>query len=132
MKLGTIKRISKDDLARTGDELPKWLDAFLDPLNQAIEKFALALSNGVTFDDNFLCKRTKLTFTHGVEQLINPFPTGSRNLSVIGVFPISSGNEAIDKFKWVSKTDGSIGVTFQFDGGTSATQAICSIIILLG
>lgn len=133
MKLGTIKRISRDDLNKAGgEELPKWIDAFLDPLNQAIERFALALSGGITFEDNFLCKRVKIKFTHGVEQLVNPFPQGSRNLSVIGVLPISCGNESLDKFKWVSKTDGSIGVTFQFDGGLSDTEAVCSIIILLG
>jgi hypothetical protein len=132
MKLGTIKRISRDDLAKSGGEIPKWVDAFLDPLNQFIEKVGIALTNGLTFDDNLLCKRTKLTFTHGVEQVVNPFPIGSRNLAVVGVFPISAGNESIDKFKWITKTDGSIGVTFQFDGGTSSTQAICSIIILLG
>jgi hypothetical protein len=132
MKLGTIKRISKDDLARSGDDLPKWIDALLDPLNQAIEKFTLALSGGLTFDDNFSSKRVSLTFTHATEQLVNPFPQGSRKLRVIGVLPVSCGNESIDAFKWVVKTDGSIGVTFQFDGGTSATQAVCSIIILLG
>jgi hypothetical protein len=131
MKLGTIKRISRDDLAKSGGDLPKWIDAFLDPLNQAIEKFTIALSNGLTFTDNLLAKKVRLTFTHGVEQVINPFPLGSRNLTVVGVLPLSYGNEAIDKFKWVTRTDGSIGVTFQFDGGTSATQALCTIIILL-
>lgn len=132
MRLGTIKRISRDELTKSGEELPKWIDAMLDPLNQAIEKFTLALSNGLTFDDNILAKRTKLSFTHNVEQLINPFPQGSRNLAVVGVWPVSAGSQAIDKFKWVSKTDGSIGVTFQFDGGSPSTEAVCTIIILLG
>jgi hypothetical protein len=132
MKLGTIKRIAREDLAKSGEALPKWIDVFLDPLNQAIEKFALALGGQLTFDDNFSCKRVKLKFTHAAEQLINPFPTGVRQLSVIGVFPISAGDQAIDAFKWVSKSDGSIGVTFQFDGGSSTTEAYCSIIILLG
>lgn len=132
MKLGTIKRISREDLAKSGEALPKWIDTFLDPLNQAIEKFALALGGGLTFDDNVSCRRVKLKFTHGVEQLVNPFPAGVRQLSVVGVFPIGAGEQGIDKFKWVTKTDGSIGVTFSFDGGSSTTEATCSIIILLG
>lgn len=132
MKLGTIKRISREDLAKAGGELPKWIDAMLDPLNQAIEKFGIALGGQLTFADNVLCKKVKIKFTHGVEQLVNPFPTGVRQLTVEGVLPISTGDKTLDKFKWVSKTDGSIGVTFQFDGGTSTTEATCTLIILLG
>jgi hypothetical protein len=132
MKLGTIKRISRDDLAKSGEALPKWLDLFLDPLNQAIEKFGIALTGALTFEDNILSKRVKLTFTHAVEQAVNPFPIGTRKLSVVGVFPVGASDQSIDAFKWTSKQDGSIGVTFQFVGGSSSTQAVCTIIILLG
>ena len=132
MKLGTIKRISRDDLVKSGGEIPKWVDAFLDPLNQFIEKVGLALSNGLTLEDNFLTKKVKISFTHGVEQRINPFPVGSRNLSVVGVVPVSYGNESLDKFKWIHNSDGTISVTFQFDGGTSSTSAICTLFIFLG
>jgi hypothetical protein len=132
MKLGTLKRIDRQDLAKGGGDIPKWIDALLDPLNQFIEKVGNTLQNGVTFEDNVLCKIVRLQFTHDVDQSINPFPTGARNLSVKGVIPIDSGGLSVDKFKWARNDDRSIDVNFNFDGGTSATKAWCSLIILLG
>lgn len=130
MKLGTIKRISRDDIAKSGD-VPKWLDALLEPLNQFIEKSGLALGGGLTLEDNALTKRIHLKFTHNTEQVINPFPVGSRNLSVDGVFWVDAEGQAVTSFKWVRKTNGSIGVTFKFDGGLSDTTANCTVYILL-
>lgn len=132
MKLGTIKRISRDDLSKSGDELPKWIDTLLEPLNQFIEKTGLALQGNLTLDDNFLCKRVSLKFTHNVAQSINPLPVGAKNLRVTGVIPVSAGSEGIDSFKWIQTSDGTIDVTFKFVGGTSATVATCALFILLG
>ena len=124
MKLGILKVIQKEELTKFG-ELPKWIDAFLQPLNQFIGQAGQALKGNLTFQDNFLCKQKSLTFTHGVEQEINP-DTKNR---VIGVLPISAGGLTIDQFGWTSKSNGNIGVTFHFNTGT---DAVCTVIILLG
>lgn len=119
MKLGVLKRISKDDLVKMGD-VPKWIDALLTPLNDFIEKTGLALQNNLTFQDNFLGKQVYLNFTHDTELIINPFPATRGSLKVGGVIPISTGGVFIDSFKWVAKADGSIGVTIQMTGATTA------------
>lgn len=132
MKLGVLKRISKGDLQKAGGEIPRWLDAMLSPLNTFIEKVGITLQGKLTFDDNFLCKVTYLEFTHGVEQLINPKISSAPNARVVGVIYVSAGGLTVDKFKWVQKETGNIGVTFSFDGGTAATKAWCRLYILLG
>lgn len=124
MKLGIIKTIQREELSKFG-ELPKWVDPFLQVLNQFLGNVGLALKGNLTFADNFLCKEKKLTFTHDVEQEINP-DTKSR---VVGCFPIYAGEKMVVGFKWTYKSNGNIGVTFQFDG---ATEAVCTVIILLG
>lgn len=129
MKLGIIKNISRDDLARAGGEMPKWLEAMLSPLNDFIEKVGSSLQNKLTFEDNFLCKRVSLEFATGEEKLINPKTDNLGNLRAIGVLILSTGGIKIDKWKWRQATDSSIGVTIDFDGGTSAT---CTVLILLG
>jgi hypothetical protein len=132
MKTGKISRISKDDLARSGEALPKWIESFLNPLNDFIEKCGSALQSNLTFDDNFLCKRITQDLTHNVALELNPYPSQRKNLRVTGVIPVSGGGLAIDKFKWVQKENGNISVSVSFDGGTSSTKARCSLIVLLG
>lgn len=131
MKLGVIKRIQREVLARAG-EVPKAVDAMLEPLNEFIEKIGLALQGRLTFEDNFLCKQVFLEFTHAVEQLINPRSEAVPNARVTGVILLSAGGLGVDKFKWVQKDSGNIGVTISFDGGSSTTTAKCRLIIFLG
>lgn len=119
MILGVIKRISKDDMAKL-EKLPKWIDALLTPLNDFIEKVGLALQNRLTFKDNFLGKVGTFTFVHDSELEINPYPATRGSLRVAGVIPVSSGDMFITAFKWVSKSNGNIGVTIKFSGGTTA------------
>jgi hypothetical protein len=129
MKLGIIKRILKDDLARSG-ELPPWLDAFLQPLNDFIEKVGSALQNRLTFADNFLCKIVSQSFNSGVEYQITPNLTGGNaSLKVIAVLVLDAGGGTVDKFRWSRKSSGNIGVTITFSDVASST---CSIILLLG
>lgn len=120
MILGVIKRIAKDDLVKLG-EVPKWVDALLTPLNDFIEKTTLAMQNRLTMKDNLLGKQVNLVFTHNTELIINPYPSTRGSLKVGGVIPLSTGSVFITGFKWVQKQDGSIGVTVQLSGGTSAT-----------
>lgn len=120
MILGVIKRIAKEDMAKFG-QIPNWIDALLNPLNDFIEKTGLALQNRLTFKDNFLGKVVSTEFTHDTELEINPYPSTRGSLSVAGVIPVSTGELSIDAFKWVKKQNGNIGVTVKFVTGTSAT-----------
>lgn len=124
MKLGIIKTIQREELSKYG-ELPSWINSFLQTLNQFINGVGSALKGNLTFEDNFLCKVKTLTFSHGVEQEINP----DTRLKVVGVLPTYCSGLVIDKFGWTQKSDGPIGVTFYFNSGTSAK---CTVIILLG
>ena len=141
MKLGLLKTIAKSELAKGGGEIPKWVDAFLGPLNSFIERVGIALQGRLTFEDNFLCKVTALEFTHATELLVNPSIDGGGALRVTGVLPLSAGGLAIDKFKWTQKDTGSVGITLSFENGVDpasatptvpATKATCRILILLG
>jgi hypothetical protein len=120
MKLGVVKRIAKEDLAKLGKVDP-WVDALLTPLNDFIEKVGLALQNRLTVADNSLGKVITLKFTHDTELEVNPYPGTRGSLSVSGVIPVSTGEVFIDAFKWVKKQNGNIGVTFKFTGATSAS-----------
>lgn len=129
MKLGVIKRILKDDLARGGD-LPGWIDFFLQPLNEFIEKVGLALQNRLTFNDNFLSKTISQTFVSGTSYQINPqLPSTNVVHKVVGVFLLDPGGGTVDKWQWVRNSNGSLNVAITFSDVQSAT---CSILILLG
>lgn len=128
MKLGVVRRIVKEDLAKAGEQIPKWVDALLGPLNEFIEKVGLALQNRLTFSDNFLCKVIALDLTSDVEQEINPATDFSANARVYGVLIVSSDNKAIAHHRWAQKTNGNIGVTVTF---VSASSATCTLILLL-
>lgn len=131
MKL-SLKRLLKEDLARTKEEIPKYMDTVLRILNTAIEQLGVALSNRLTFEDNFLCKIETREFTHGVELTLNPTSGQQANLRATGVSLLSGGDLIVDKFGWNQKSDGTIGVTVYFNGGTSSTSANCKVLILLG
>jgi hypothetical protein len=129
MKLGLLKRIPKEQLAKSGD-LPKWIDALLDPLNEFIEKVGLALQARLTFEDNFLCKVAEQKIVDGLATEINPYRDATqKNLKVIGVMVLSSGSLLVESFGWVRKTNGNIDVTINYASGT---EALCRLLILLG
>lgn len=128
MKL-SLKRLLKEELSRSKDPVPSWMDAVLRVINTTIEQVGVALSNRLTFEDNFLCTVVNREFTHDVELEINPRAGLQGNLRVTGVSLLSGGDLIVDKFGWVQKSNGNIGVTIGFDGGTSAT---CRLLILLG
>jgi hypothetical protein len=131
MKL-TLKRLLKEDLNRTKEEVPKWMDVVLRVINTAIEQLGTALSNRLTFEDNFLCKVETREFTHDAEQILNPISGQAANLRCTGVSLLSGGDLIVDRFGWNQKSDGTIGVTIGFDGGSSSTKATCRLLILLG
>lgn len=131
MKLA-LKRLLKEELARSKEQIPKYMDAVLRVLNSTIEQVGIALSNRLTFEDNFNCTVVTREFTHATELEINPTAGKQGNLRVTGVLLLSGGDLIIDTFGWAQKSNGNIGVTVSFDGGTSSTTADCKVLILLG
>lgn len=127
MKLGLIRRISKEDMARYGD-IPKWMDPMLETLNTFIEKMTTALNGNLSFADNFLCKQVSQDFTSATAYTINPQIDGRSQLQAYGVIPIDTNGATIDKFLWEKLENGNISVTFTF---SAATTNKCTILILL-
>lgn len=127
MKLGTIKRISKEDMSKKG-QVPEWMDPLLETLNDFIEKITQALNGNLSFDDNILSKTIEQEFTHAAELIISPDVAGRSGVRPYGVFPIASGGEVVDAFSWRLLDTGKIGVTINF---STATDAKCKLIILL-
>jgi hypothetical protein len=130
MKLGVLRRILKDDLAKSG-EIPSWMDSLLQPLNEFIEKVGLALQGRLTFADNFLCKVITQSFSSGASySLSTALAAGASSFKVVGVLLLDGGGGTVDKFKWARNSDGkSVQVTITFSDVPSAT---CSVVILLG
>lgn len=128
MRLSQIKKVLREDLAKAGESLPKWLDSMLQPINLFIENAGLALQNRLTFGDNFYCKEVSLNFTSDVEQEVNIKTAFAPSARCYGVLIVSSENEAIAHYKWANKNNGNIGVTVTF---VTATDADCALIILL-
>lgn len=134
MILSTVRRILKEDLAKTG-EIPAWVDALLTPLNQFVDLVTLAFRNNLNFKDNFACKQLSLSFVHNTETTVSP----GTNQQVIGVFPISSDvtglttpkDAQITGFGWYRKQNNQLSVTVNFAGGSSTTRK-CTIVVLLG
>lgn len=126
MKLGLIKRISKEDMAKHG-EVPKWMDPMLDTLNDFIEKTATAFNGNLSFGDNFLCKEHSQDFKSGTSYTVNPNIDGRTQTRPYGVLPIDTNGAEIDKFLWEKLASGGISVTFTF---TAATTNKCTILIL--
>jgi hypothetical protein len=129
MKLGILKRVSKEDLARSNEQLPQWLDSLLQPLNDFLEKAGNALQNRLSFEDNFYCKRVTLKFTDNVAQEISPRTDFAKNARAYGVLLVGSSGETVSTFTWEQLVSGNISVTVNF---SSATDADCNLIILLG
>lgn len=128
MKL-TLKRVLKEELARSKESVPKYMEPVLKVLNDALEQIGNALSNRLSFEDNVNCTIVTRDFTSATELEINPLAGKSGNLRVTGALIIAASELTVDKFKWVQKSNGNIGVTVTFDGGGTAT---CKILALLG
>lgn len=71
-RLNNIKRIIKENMP---EEVQKWIDLLLFPLNNAISQFTYALSNQLTINDNMLgtvktfnltSSQFPFTFNHGL------------------------------------------------------------------
>lgn len=124
MKIGLNRRITREDL-RSGD-LPGWIDQLLVPLNQFITTMVTAMTNRLTFEENFSANVLTFKLAHNTELEINP---QSGRLRVIGILPSYSGGSILTGFGWEQKTNGKVGLTATFsDSGTH----VCKFIVLLG
>ncbi len=124
MKITTVRRINKEDLAKSGD-VPKWIDSLISPLNDFLEQVTSALRNRLTFEDNFQCSFKTIKLANGVEQEVS---TNSK-LRVQGLLLIDGGEEIVVGSGFRRLTNGNIGLTVNF---SSATEAEVTFIILLG
>jgi hypothetical protein len=106
VKIGTIKRIIREELQGKGD-LPGWIDPFLITLNQFISVIGEAIQGKLTFEDNFQCRKVVLKFTSGTAQKLPS--TGS--LRIIGAIPTYFGGNTLDKWKLSQNSDGSTSIT---------------------
>lgn len=127
MKLGTIKRISKEDMARQGD-VPKWMDPMLDVLNDFIEKVGRALNGNLSFEDNFLSKIIDQEFTSAAELIVSPSLDGRTGLRAYGVTVLSTSGEQLLSLTWRLLETGNVGITIGFG---SVVTAKCKVLILL-
>ena len=129
MKFSGFKRVLREDLSRAGGELPKWLDAFLEPVNLLIENVAKGLQNGLNFSDNLYCKEVSLTLQNGASLEINPTTAFAQNARAYGVILLSSNGQALSSpLVWETLANGNIRVTVNF---SSASESICTLLILL-
>lgn len=129
MKLGTLRRVLKEDLSKAASEaLPKWVDALLGPVNEFIEKVGQALQNRLTFEDNFYAINRVQAFDSGVELEVNAKAQFSANARVYGVLIVSSAGETVSNYVWSQKSNGNIAVTITL---VSATSAKCELLLLL-
>lgn len=121
-KLGTVRRIQKEDLARSG-ELPNWVDPLIVTLNQFMDSVVVALAGRISFADNIQCKVITQDFVSGTELVVNP----QSSLKPIGIIPIMSQTTEIDSWKMSYKSSGQVGITLTFVGG--GTQSATVIIL---
>lgn len=128
MKFSQFKRVLKEDLAKSNEPMPKWVDTLLQPINLFIENVALALQNRLSFTDNFYCKEVSVKLTSDVEAEVNPLTAFAPSARAYGVLVLSSENQSIAHMKWRNKTNGNVGLTVTF---VSATEATCALLILL-
>lgn len=127
MKL-SLKRLLKEELSRSREQVPKFMDSVLSVINSTVEQVGIALQNRLNFEDNFSCSIIVREFAHGVELELNPLAGKSASLRASGVLLLSSGGLIVDKFGWTQKSNGNVGVTVYFASGTSAD---CKVLVLL-
>ncbi len=125
----TLKRILKEELARSKEEIPQYMDVIIQVLNTNFEQLGNGLSNRLTFADNFNCIEVTRRFTDSVELEVNPLADRQGNLRAVGAQVLSASGLIVDSFKWIQKSNGNVGLTVGFASGGPAD---CKILILLG
>lgn len=128
MKITTVRRISKEDLIKSGGALPPWVDPMISVINDIFDRVVTALRNNLAFTDNFLGNQVVVTLTHDVKQEVSVPPQNR----VIGIIPLYFSDYFMDSFGWVRKSNGNIDVTIKFVNGSGppVVSADCTLMIL--
>lgn len=127
MKLNTVQRIQKEDLAASG-ELPGWIDALLTPLNNFITQLFILTQNNVTLSDNVGCNVLTLNFKSGVPAAV----TVQSSLRVTGIVPMDASGNIITGYGFTRNTNGTLGVVIKFtDASGNAVTASQPITIAI-
>jgi hypothetical protein len=124
MKLGVLTRIDASDIKKAEDS-PGWLNLLIDPLNQIIENIVKAMSNNLTFVDNFSCVQVSVKIQNAVEFVVTP----QTPRKVLTVLLLEANGYQVSSFGWTRKADGKIGLTASFIG--SPTGQIDSKFLIL-
>lgn len=122
LSLSRIFETSKILASKAGQEMAEMITYLADFAEQTIR----ALTNGLTFIDNFNCTISTYTLTHGVDQAIAvaKTPTG-----VIPVRALTTTNH-ITSFGWYLNEESDLVVNAQFVSGSSTTQVDVTLVIL--
>lgn len=124
MKLGVLTRVDSSDIKKAEDS-PSWLNLLVDPINQILENIVKALSNNLTFVDNFSCVQVTVGIQDATEFVITP----QTSRKVLTVLVLESGGNRVDSFGWTRKPDGKIGVTVDFVGAVTGTVSTTFLIL---
>lgn len=119
MKIPVVEQILKDDLARSGETLPGWIDQFLYVINNFIQTVGQALQGNLDFANNFYGAEISYKLVHSVAQVYTP-PVGKQ---IKGITLIDTGGQVVTGFGFTRLNSGSASITalFQAAGKTAST-----------
>ena len=120
MKIGVISRILKEDLSKSGDEMPKWIDSLLSPLNQFVERVGAAVKGRLTVGENIAGTYIDQKLTSGTKTTLSV--KDSRPIK--GVWPVYAEAKQITGWQFDYKDVGRIDFTITFSGGGTADTRI--------
>jgi len=126
MKISAISLISKEDMARAGDDPKKLADAVAAPVNKFIDEVGRALKGNLTLHENILGFEVERTVVTGVPFQVTP----PNQLRVRGLVVIDTGGKTVSGYK-LERGQSSVTVTLTFAEG-GATQATVRIQFLQG
>jgi hypothetical protein len=134
MRLGVIKRLTREDLGSAKD-VPAWVTPLLESINQFIDPVGTALQGKLSFGDNMFSSVVSQTFTHGVALPMTP----PRNFRVVGVLPVApAANYLVSAWGFQTNSNGTISITLRFqnqsDGSTvtAGTQVKTTVLLIYG
>jgi len=124
VKLPILKKIQKEDL-QTGEDLPKWVDRMLSPINQFIEQVGVAITGRLSFGDNMAGRFVELSFVHNVAQEVNP----NDARPVVGIIPIFAEQDSIVGYRWGQLSNGNISITLRL-GAANSSAVFCRVLLI--
>lgn len=98
------------DKSQMDAEILKKIEVFVDYVNQNTAQIILALTNQLTFGDNFLGQIMTVSAMHRVPIVL---PKGSRAVSYI--VPLRCAGGSIRSYNYAFNQDGSLSIEFVFD-----------------